>query len=210
MAGRSGLGAVMGSKRLKAVVLAGSQKIQATNADRMKMLSSKAFRWAKWNIPLPPGTVTKLLGTLFRILPVWIAQDGLVYKILLEKWGTSGMNQISIEMGDGPVQNWRGNSTSYGFKHSNTTNPDNITRHQLMRYRCSACPLGCGGIVQLPERTETSHKIEYETVLSWGSMLMNEDLESIIEANERLNRAGMDRSLPARRWLLRSSATKMV
>ncbi|MCJ7623795.1 MAG: aldehyde ferredoxin oxidoreductase family protein [Anaerolineaceae bacterium] len=192
MAGRSGLGAVMGSKKLKAIVLAGDQKTDVHDADRIEELSCKATHWAKWKLPLPPGTVVKLLGTLFRILPVWIAQDGLVYKILLDKWGTSGMNQVSIEMGDGPVQNWRGSNVSYGFKHSDTTNPDNITRHQVMRYQCSACPLGCGGIMQIPGRSETSHKIEYESVLSWGSMLLNEDLESILEANERLTRAGMD------------------
>jgi len=37
-----------------------------------------------------------------------------------------------------------------------------------------------------------THKPEYETVLALGGLLYNQDLESIFEANEMLNRAGMD------------------
>ncbi|MBE0698326.1 MAG: aldehyde ferredoxin oxidoreductase C-terminal domain-containing protein, partial [Anaerolineaceae bacterium] len=37
-----------------------------------------------------------------------------------------------------------------------------------------------------------SHKPEYETVLAWGGLLLNEDLDSIFAINDRLNRAGMD------------------
>ncbi|MFX1283319.1 MAG: aldehyde ferredoxin oxidoreductase family protein [Promethearchaeota archaeon] len=43
MAGRGGVGAVMGSKNLKAVVAGGSQKIEALNPDRFKELT-RAFR----------------------------------------------------------------------------------------------------------------------------------------------------------------------
>ena len=94
-------------------------------------------------------------------------------------------------MGDSPVQNWRGSSKTFPFRRSDSSNPDHIIRREERKYHCRSCALGCGGIVTMPDGGE-SHKPEYETVLSWGGLLMNENLESIFRINDRLNRAGMD------------------
>ena len=191
MAARSGLGAVMGSKNLKAVVLYGRQKVRVHDKEEMQRLSQKAYRWTKLDVPLPAGRFMKFVGTLFRKMPLAMAQDGLLYKILLGRWGTISMNQASVEMGDAPVKNWRGSHETFHFARSNSSNPDHITRYQHKKYHCRACALGCGGSVKHPKAGET-HKPEYEHVLSWGGLLMNEDLDSIFIINDRLNRAGMD------------------
>jgi aldehyde:ferredoxin oxidoreductase len=191
MAARSGLGAVMGSKKLKAVVLDGTQPIRSADPERLFELSRKAFRRANLHIPLPGGGVLRCLGRIIRWLPMWIAQDGLVYRQILRKWGTIGMNQVSVEIGDAPVRNWGGSNEDYPFSRSDNVNPDRITQRQVRRYHCQACPLGCGGELHFSP-AQKSHKPEYETVNAFGALLLNADLDTIFTINNKLNRAGMD------------------
>lgn len=192
MAARSGLGAVMGSKRLKALVLQGKTPVKVHDPQQVQALSKKAYFWTRLQIPLPSGWVMKFAGTLMRWLPVQIAQDGILYKWMLRRWGTISMNQMSVEMGDAPIQNWQGSDRTFNLRRSASSNPDHITRYETRKYHCRSCGLGCGGIVSHPALKEESHKPEYETVMAWGGLLLNEDLESIFIANDRLNRAGID------------------
>lgn len=191
MAARSGLGAVMGAKNLKAIVLRGKHKVRMHDKPSMLRLSKTTYRWVKFKIPLPAGRFMKYVGTFFRKMQLVMAQDGLLYKTLLERWGTISMNQISVEMGDAPIKNWSGSNETFPLQRSDSSNPDHILRHQKKKYHCRACALGCGGVTEHPEVGET-HKPEYEHVLSWGGLLMNEDLDAIFAINDRLNRAGMD------------------
>ena len=192
MAARSGLGAVMGAKRLKAVVLAGSKRIPVHNKDAMKRISRICNKWVQFQPPFLPGFLTAPMGALLRIMPWAFTQDGLLYKILLRKWGTVSMNQVSVEMGDAPVQNWQGSNRDWGFFKSLAVNPDVFTRKEIRKYHCYSCPLGCGGICRTTGRHSRTHKPEYETVLSFGGFVLNRDADTIFEINETLNRAGMD------------------
>jgi len=192
IAARSGLGAVMGSKRLKAVVLDGKKRIAIFNRDEIKRLSQKCNRWVQFQPPLIPGPMTSHLGALMRVMPTQAAMDGMVYKSMLTKWGTCSMNQVSIEMGDAPLQNWMGSSVSFGPDKSVKVNPDIFTGREKMKYHCYSCPLGCGGICTLPGKGGETHKPEYETILALGGLCANEDADSIFHMNEILNRAGMD------------------
>ncbi len=192
MAARSGLGAVMGSKRLKAVVLDGKLRVPVHDTAAMKRLSRSCNRWVQLQPPFLSGRAMAYLGAFMRILPTQMALDGMLYKIFLKKWGTTSMNQMSAEMGDAPVQNWKGTSADWGMRRSASSNPDNIRAVEKAKYHCYACPLGCGGIcVPKPGGPEV-HKPEYESVLALGGQCMNEDLDSIFRMNEMLNRAGMD------------------
>jgi aldehyde:ferredoxin oxidoreductase len=119
MAARSGLGAVMGAKRLKAIVLCGSRRIKVHDRAAVKKLSRKCNRWVQFQPPFLSGRQTAWLGILLRILPMQMAQDGLLYKFMLKKWGTVSMNQASIEMGDSPVKNWKGSHRDFGIKNRN-------------------------------------------------------------------------------------------
>jgi aldehyde:ferredoxin oxidoreductase len=54
--------------------------------------------------------------------------------------------------------------------------------------------MGCGGIcsINLKGEGKETHKPEYESVMSLGGLLLNNDLENIFYMNDLLNRAGMD------------------
>ncbi len=192
MAARSGLGAVMGAKQLKAVVLAGKKRIPVHDRSEMKRLSGICNRWVQFQPPFVPGWLTGPIGALMRILPVVATQDGLLYKVLLRKWGTAAMNQLSVEMGDSPIKNWEGTSSDWGFFKSLSSNPDGFTRRETQKFHCYSCPLGCGGICTTSGKFSETHKPEYETVLSFGGFVMNKDMDSVFYLNELLNRAGMD------------------
>jgi aldehyde:ferredoxin oxidoreductase len=62
----------------------------------------------------------------------------------------------------------------------------------VRKYHCHACPVGCGGICAIEGEYPETHKPEYETVMSFSGLLLNDDLDSIFALNEVLNRAGMD------------------
>ena len=62
IAARSGLGAVMGSKRLKAVAVRGTQKIQINNIEKLKELRKLALEPMK----LKPKKITKIMMFLFN------------------------------------------------------------------------------------------------------------------------------------------------
>ena len=192
MAARSGLGAVMGSKMLKALVLSGANRIAVHNREEIKKLSRKCNKWVQFQPPFLPGSMMPYVGAFMRMMPTVLAQDGMLYKILLRKWGTGSLNQMSIEMGDSPIKNWKGNNEDFGPKKSVTTNPDVFTDREMIKYHCYSCPLGCGGICSMTGKYSETHKPEYETVLALGGLCLNEDVDSIFYLNEALNRAGMD------------------
>ncbi|MCE5263278.1 MAG: aldehyde ferredoxin oxidoreductase family protein [Deltaproteobacteria bacterium] len=192
MAARSGLGAVMGSKRLKALVLNGKRRIAVYDRREMRRLSRQCNRWVQFQVPLFTGPQSSAVGALMRIMPTQMAMDGLLYKFFLRKWGTASMNQASVEMGDAPIRNWSGSNVDFGPKRSLSVNPDAIVDRERVKYHCYSCPLGCGGKCSLPGPYKETHKPEYETVLALGGLCMNTDAESIFYLNELLNRTGMD------------------
>lgn len=192
IAARSGLGAVMGVKKLKAVVLEGVHRIGAQDPAAMKRLSQHCAKWVNFTLPLTPGSMFARVGSFLRITPVVFPQDGLLYANILKKWGTGGMNQASIEMGDSPVKNWDGSNRDFPIEKSKTINPDLIKETEIVKYHCYSCPLGCGGICSIKGKSSHTHKPEYESILALGGLCMNEDLDSIYYLNELLNRAGMD------------------
>ncbi|MEM5774431.1 MAG: aldehyde ferredoxin oxidoreductase N-terminal domain-containing protein, partial [Anaerolineaceae bacterium] len=165
LAARSGLGAVMGAKRLKAVVLNGSQAIRCADPDRMKKLSQRARRFYKLNVPLPPGRWMRRLGVLLRSMPLTMRMDGVLTTLLYRKWGTISLNQASVEWGDSPVRNWKGSYLDYPAAVSAGIDPDKIRSRELRKYRCYSCPLACGGICSLNGNGGETHKPEYETVM---------------------------------------------
>ncbi|MCF8054048.1 MAG: aldehyde ferredoxin oxidoreductase family protein [Deltaproteobacteria bacterium] len=192
IAARSGLGAVMGSKKLKALVLEGAYRIAVHNHEGIKEISRSVNRYVAFQPPLFSGKYAALLGSFMRLNPLQMAMDGMVYKMLLKRWGTSSMNQMSIEMGDSPVKNWAGSNEDLDLKQSSVYDPDVILQREKLKYHCNSCPLGCGGICSMPNHFQETHKPEYESIMALGGLCMNKDMESIFYLNEMLNRAGMD------------------
>ncbi len=171
-AGRSGLGAVMGSKKLKAVAVRGNQKvpiadIEATNKLRREHLAE--LRAAK--------------------------TGGESFFESMRKYGTSAMAHLSAHSGDSPVKNWGGVGVD-DFPDSSGLSGDAVIANQERDETCWRCPLACEGI--LKEGTGEykyaagSRRPEYETLAALGTMCLNNNTESIAMANDICNRYGLD------------------
>jgi len=200
IAARSGLGAVMGAKKLKGIALKGKEKIEVANRNEVKALNKKFNKWLKMGMGanrIFTKRVVDFVATFMRVTPVALALTGDLVKISFDRFGTICTNTLSSESGDSPVKNWGGvGSVDFPLStHSSNLNPTYIVANQVKKYYCHSCPLGCGGILKVTAKGQTleeTHKPEYETCCSFGTLLLNKDLESIYLINEKLNRAGMD------------------
>jgi aldehyde:ferredoxin oxidoreductase len=163
-AARSGLGAVMGSKNLKAIALRGSRKPAIAHPE--------AFR-----------NHVKELTQLVMDAPA---------RQTLRKFGTDGSMMGLHEMGDVPIKNWRLGQWEEGCrKVSGQTMAETIlTDH----YACRGCPIGCGRVVAVKEGpyAVSGKGPEYETAASFGPLCLNDDLAVVAKANDLCNRLGMD------------------
>ncbi len=191
LAARSGLGAVMGAKHLKAVAASGTAKVPVRNPEELSRLNQKFLKWVNFQPPFLNGRMLSWLGWLMGKLPLQMRLDGMLYKIFLSKWGTISMNQMSVEMGDAPVRNWSGSNMDFGLRTSQGIDPDRIIAREVKKYHCAACPLGCGGLCRAAGG-RLVHKPEYESVTALATLTGNNDLEMVFEVNEMLNLAGMD------------------
>jgi len=96
--------------------------------------------------------------------------------------------------GDSPVKNWTGVGLEH-FPTAEAISDDNVLKYEVKKYACYRCPIACGGVYRVesgPYAVEDSLKPEYETCAMFGSNLLNDNLESIIKANDICNRYGLD------------------
>jgi aldehyde:ferredoxin oxidoreductase len=197
-AARSGVGAVMGSKKLKAVVLAGTKQIKANDVDELKRLSKEyAGKVRKSNAPsFLKGAILPLMGKVMGSMKNVSPLDGMLTTMLLKKYGSIMNNTLSIQNGDAPLKNWSGSKKDYNRKYYKALNPDKFIKREERKYHCYSCIIGCGGVCSIKDlkngKFSHTHKPEYETAMMFGGLLMNKDTDSIFYINEVLNRAGLD------------------
>lgn len=198
IAARSGVGAVMGSKKLKALVLVGNQPIRAADPKAIKSISkqyAQAIRQQKLQ-NVVSGWMFPALGRIMMGGKIAKRMDGMLYAALLKKWGTVVGNTLGMYSGDSPIKNWRGSVKDYPHRSSRKMNPDLITQQEIRKYTCFSCAISCGGICHYKDphsgKILETHKPEYETVNAFGALLLNTDLNTIFQINDLLNRAGMD------------------
>jgi aldehyde:ferredoxin oxidoreductase len=199
LAARAGLGAIMGSKRLKAIVAAGRIKPQTAFPERIRELSSQFKKRLEKGRVLEKAIGDRLLhrvGWMTRKSPIYMRQPSELFRAMLRKYGTSSMTVLSAEGGDSPVKNWAGvGYRDFPFKASSLIGAEAVCSRETKKYGCFSCPLKCGGIVNLPQESGAAaemHRPEYETICAFGTLLLNSDLDSIFTINDMLNRAGMD------------------
>lgn len=168
IAARSGLGAVMGSKKLKALVLKGTKQIPLANKDELV-------------------NVTKQYNE-----GITNSKSGLVG--LFKTLGTTALNAIAGQTGDAPIKNWGGiSSEDFPMERLKKIDGTEILKYKQKDYGCFSCPVHCGAIMKVPEvGLEETHRPEYETCAVFGHMLLNDDLLSIFTINDICNRAGID------------------
>ncbi|MFX0043773.1 MAG: aldehyde ferredoxin oxidoreductase family protein, partial [Candidatus Hodarchaeota archaeon] len=166
IAARCGLGAVMGSKKLKALALQGKEKVQIADKESLLNATKQYNNDMKYSHAI----------TLYRNL------------------GTSGLNVAAGQSGDSPVKNWGGSSIDdFPIEKLENISGEELNKYKQKEYGCFSCAVQCGGILKVPELDiEETHLPEYETCASFGNLLLNEDLLSIIKINDLCNRAGID------------------
>lgn len=198
IAARSGVGAVMGSKKLKAVVLAGSRPIGCEDPETVKRISKEYAAKVK-NVNLPGiirGSMLPALSAMMSRSKTYSPADGMLSIAAFKKWGTIVNNTFGLPNGDNPVKNWNGSIADYSAGSYRNVNPDRLIQREEKKYRCYSCAIGCGGICDTKDIAEgehpRTHKPEYETVNSFGALVLNKELDAIFHINEVLNRAGMD------------------
>ncbi len=166
-AARSGLGAVMGSKNLKALVVEGNLPIEIKNPDKLSELRKKHAADFKEEFPT-----------------------------ILRKYGTPMFYNLAMNEGDAPFKNFSSSIEEYPGKDNTVDEAETILKLQLRRYACQGCPIACGGHVEVksgPFKTDgPQHKSEFETMGLFGSNLLNDNMESLQKLNEVCNRWGID------------------
>lgn len=202
IAARSGVGAVMGSKKLKALVLHGSSRVSYHDPEGMKAYTQElAATIREGSVPPFVGdTVARLLGLVMGHSRYVAPSDGSGNYALMKRFGTYAGTQMLTIAGDTPVKNWQGGPADYPTRASNKINirGSSIDKREIRKYHCAQCAIGCGGIVSLEgveqakDRFDHTHKPEYETMAALGPLLLNANPDSILYLNELLNRAGMD------------------
>ena len=172
-AGRGGSGAVMGSKRLKAVVISGNGPEVPEIADKPTLLelNRKVIDWQK-NGPVKP------VGEIFT------------------KWGTGGAYESSVLTGDASVRNWSGSVLDLPEEEVQKLTSDAMDqRYKVKKFACFQCPVGCGAVYQLKEEgyeVEDTGRSEYETSGGFGSMVGCSDPLTVNLCNTWCNEYGLD------------------
>ena len=166
LAARSGLGAVMGSKKLKAVVALASSKILAgDDKDVLALVRTSIDEFGP-------------AAAFFRT------------------FGTTGITGTAAMSGDSPVKNWGGVGT-VDFPQFQELQGVKFNEKMDKTYGCWHCPLACGSESKESENAKYpypkhTHRAEYETACSFGTLSLNADIDSLQQANHLCNAYGLD------------------
>ena len=171
-AARSGLGAVMGSKKLKAIVARGEMEVPI--ADKAAVQNIFAEQIKVWKTPGPTG------------MSEWDLQH---------KYGTTRSNYESAHSGDSPVKNWGGIGVIDLPDRAGLDKEVFATRVEK-GLACWHCPIACKAVLKAGEGeykyAAGCHRPEYETAAAFGPNCANSHTDSISMVNDICNRAGMD------------------
>jgi aldehyde:ferredoxin oxidoreductase len=209
IAARSGLGAVMGSKNLKAVCLRGNRKIGKVELyDNEKLRGYVREYNVRFREKSKKGLMTKVVENMWRFAPLLRISnidtsnvDGeslaknMIQQYSTAQLGTTAFTVISSQIGDSPIKNFKGIFKDFRMKKSKKIGGHQMKKMLKKQYGCYACPARCGAILEyedLPYPEKETHRPEYETCAAFGSLILNDDLDFLIKANEFLNRSGMD------------------
>jgi aldehyde:ferredoxin oxidoreductase len=169
-AARSGLGAVMGSKNLKALACTGSLRPEVLDRPRILALMKEMMRETREN------------------------PSGMFYG--LSHGGTPGALIMHMRDHDVPIKNWAGNNLE-DFPESKWESVawNGMEKYVTKKYACTGCPIACGSVLTVeegPYPVSDAHKPEYETLAAFGPMCLNDNMESLIYVNELCNLNGLD------------------
>lgn len=196
LAARCGLGAVMGSKQLKAVVALGNARPPLHDRKSFKKFNSSYLAIFQRKPSALSGLIPKIMpGILPLIRSFHLRLSGGPVEMVIDsykRYGTSAGTAVSVELGDTPVHNWAGiGYRDYPLVLSEGISDQAVVQPMVRPYACASCPVSCGGIIKLPDG-RSGHKPEYETLAAFGPLTMVSDLATIMECNHVCNTYGLD------------------
>ncbi|MDF1540075.1 MAG: aldehyde ferredoxin oxidoreductase family protein [Candidatus Thorarchaeota archaeon] len=164
-AGRTGMGAVMGSKRLKAVVVKGTdRKIPISDPEGLTKYASELNADKKED-------------------PTFMMYTDL---------GTAGYaDMASLMYGSMPA----GYYTVSDFDSYNLSGTTVRERLLVGKKACFRCPIGCGRVIDVKEgpwKTGVFKGPEYEVTGTMGTLILNNDLDALAYLTKKLDLLGID------------------
>lgn len=166
--GRGGGGAVMGSKKLKAILVRGTGNIPVADMERLQSITRDVVKTIK----------------------------GSPASLAFGDHGTGLGTAASALSGDSPVKNWGGVGISdYGEENAVALSAKAMDKYKTKKYACASCPLGCGAEYEVNDGrwpVGPTERPEYETASAFGSTLLCGDMDALIKVNEMCNRYGID------------------
>ena len=164
-AGRCGMGAVMGSKNLKAIAVRGTQRAAVHDPD--------------------------LTAKLIKQFQLEIAKA--VEENEFRKHGTPGLCEVAEGLGDMPIKYWDGDVWPEGaIKLGGESYTETLQAKPLP---CRYCPIGCHRQITIEEPAAYAMESigpEYETLGMMGTNLLIDDPKAVAVANDIANRLGVD------------------
>lgn len=161
-AGRSGVGAVMGSKKLKAIVVRATRKNldNIADIDALKEATKRAMEVIRENPVTGSG---------------------------LRQLGTAVLVNIVNNIGAFPTNNWQGSYAEYGDDISGETLADT---YLVKAGACYRCPIACARVIKVGDKVVGGP--EYEPLWAYGGNCGNNDLNTIDICNMLCNEYGLD------------------
>ncbi|MEA1960447.1 MAG: aldehyde ferredoxin oxidoreductase family protein [Bacillota bacterium] len=164
-AGRSGVGAVLGTKKLKAIAVRGTGSV--------KVADPKAF-------------MDSVLDARTKLKEHPVTGEGLA------AFGTNILVNILNEHGGLPVRNF---SEAAVYPNAEQISGEYQTDNYLVRNKgCMGCSIGCGRVTKIKNGKFKSQGEgpEYEATWGFGANLDIDNFEAICKANFMCNEMGMD------------------
>ncbi|MGB9840345.1 aldehyde ferredoxin oxidoreductase family protein [Thermovenabulum sp.] len=164
-AGRSGMGAVMGSKNLKAVVVRGTGSIKVKDPDTFMNAVKEAYKKLKEQPVTSAGLPT---------------------------YGTAILINILNQVGSLPTRNWRDGGY---FEYAEEISGEALREKYLVKNKaCFGCPIACGRVTRIPEGKFKGfgEGPEYEAAWALGADCGVRDLAAVSKANFICNELGID------------------
>lgn len=162
--GRTGMGAVMGSKNLKAVVIQGSQKLKFADTKGLKALG-------KWGADHFKESDVFGLGV----------------------YGTAGVLAAQQSLGGLPTRNWSGGDFEKYDQITGKRMAETILKERDTCFACVVRCKRVVEITEGPYPVDPFYGgPEYETLAAFGSYTGVDDLAAISKANELCNKYGID------------------
>ena len=161
-AGRSGVGAVMGSKKFKGIVVKASKKNSDDILDAASLMAAN------------------------KDVMVKIRENGLTGGGL-RALGTASLVNVINGVGSLPTKNWQ---EAYYDKAEDVSGEALAEKFLVKAGACHRCPIACGRIVKVNDKVVGGP--EYEPLWAYGADCGNNDLAVVNECNWLCNEYGLD------------------